>query len=170
MPCFIIMPSKVIHFKEIIKKMPPNPAGSWNYVDFPEDAYAIFGKRGFVRVKGFINDKPFKSNLFPKGNGFYAMTLPLKLQKQLGVKLHDEINISLEEDFEEKIVEMPSELQEALDFDEEMAELFFKQSAYNQKYYKIWVNDGKHIQTRINRVVTIFERLRKGKNSSIFNK
>jgi len=159
------MSNKVIHFKETIKKMPPNPAGSWHYIDFPENAFEVFGKKGFIRVKGYINNKPFKSNIFPKGNGLHAMTLPLKLQKDLGVKLHDEISISLEEDFDEVIVEMPVELQEALDFDEEMAELFNKLSPANQKYQKMWVNSGKHIETRISRVVKIFERLRKGNNN-----
>ncbi len=155
------MPSKVIHFTEIIRKMPPNTTGAWHYIDFPEDAYEVFGRRGFVKVKGFINDKPFKSNLFPKGNGLHALTIPLKLQKTLGVKLHDEITISIEEDFEIILVPMPAELQEAIDFDEEMAELFNKQSASNQKFYKIWINSGKQIETRINRVVSLFERLRK---------
>jgi antitoxin component of MazEF toxin-antitoxin module len=155
------MPKKVIHFKEVIKKMPPNTIGSWHYIDFPEDAYEVFGKRNFVKVKGFINDKPFKSNLFPKGNGLHAITIPLKLQKVLGVKLHDEITLSVEEDFEIVVVPMPAELQEALDFDEEMAELFFKQSASVQKFQKIYINDGKQIETRINRVVWLFEKLRK---------
>ena len=76
------MPSKVIHFKEIIQKMPPSTMGSWHYIDFPEDAYEVFGKRNFIKVKGFINEKPFKSNLFPKGNGLHAITIPLKLQKE----------------------------------------------------------------------------------------
>jgi antitoxin component of MazEF toxin-antitoxin module len=157
------MPSKVIHFKEIIQKMPPRSMGAWHYIDFPENAYEVFGKRNFVKVKGFINDKPFKSNLFPKGNGLHAITIPLKLQKQLGIKLHDEITLSVEEDFEIIPVPMPTELQEALDFDEEMNELFFKQTASVQKFQKIWINDGKHIETRINRVVTLSEKLRKGR-------
>lgn len=155
------MLKKVVHFKEIIKKMPPNPAGAWHYIDFQGDAYEVFGKRNFVKVKGFINDKPFKSNLFPKGNGLHAITIPLKLQKELGVKLHDEITLSVEEDFEIVPVPMPVELQEALDFDEEMAELFFKQTASVQKFQKIWINDGKQIETRINRVVSLSEKLRK---------
>ncbi|GAB2617866.1 hypothetical protein GCM10027035_12550 [Emticicia sediminis] len=159
------MSSKVIHFKEIIKKMLPNPAGSWHYVDFPENAFEVFGKRGHIKVKGFINNQPFKSNLFPTGNGHHIITIPLKLQKQLGIKLHQEIGLSIEEDFEEVIVEMPIELQEALDFDEEMAELFNKLSPANQKYQKMWVNSGKHTETRISRVVKIFERLRKGNNN-----
>jgi len=157
------MPSKVIHFKEIIQKMPPRSMGAWHFIDFPENAYEVFGKRNFVKVKGFINDKPFKSNLFPKGNGQHAITIPLKLQKQLGVKLHDEITLSVEEDFEIIPVSMPTELQEALDFDEEMSELFFKQTPSVQKFQKIWINDGKHIETRINRVVTLSEKLRKGR-------
>jgi hypothetical protein len=157
------MPSKIIHFKAIIKKMPPNPMGSWHYIDFPENAFDIFGKRGFIRIKGFINNKPFKSSLFPKGNQLHAMSISLKLQKQIGIRPNDEITLSIEEDFEVQIIEMPIELQEALDFDEEMADLFGKLSPSNQKYYKIWVNSGKHIDTRINRVVTIFERLRKKK-------
>ena len=155
------MLSKIVHFKEIIKKMPPNPAGSWHYFDFPENAYEIFGKRGFVKVKGSINNKPFKSNLFPKGNGLHAITIPLKLQKELRVKLNDEINVSLEEDFEERIVEMPTELQEAIDFDDEIAALFNALSPSNQKNYKVWINGGKQIETRIKRVVELFERLRK---------
>ena len=155
------MPNKVIHFKEIIKKMPPSAIGSWHYIDFPEDAYEVFGKRNFVKVKGFINDKPFKSNLFPKGNGLHAITIPLKLQRELGVKLHEEITLSVEEDFEVVVVPMPAELQEALDFDEEMAELFYKQTASVQKFQKIYINDGKQIETRINRVVWLFEKLRK---------
>ncbi len=155
------MPKKVIHFKETIKKLPSAPGGGWHYVDFPESAFEVFGKRGHVRLKGFINDKPFKGSLFPRGNGYHAITIPQKLQKTIGVKLNQEISISVEEDFEEIIIPMPVELQEALDFDEEMAILFNKLSPYNQKYYKIWVNDGKQIETRINRVVIIFERLRK---------
>ncbi|WP_435355586.1 DUF1905 domain-containing protein [Emticicia sp. SJ17W-69] len=155
------MPNDIIHFKEIIKKMPPNPAGAWHYIDFPENAYEVFGRRNFVKVKGFINGKPFKSNLFPKGNALHAITIPLKLQKELGVKLNDEITVSIEEDFEVVIVPMPVELQEALDFDEEMAELFFKQSKSVQKFQKIWINDGKQIETRINRVVALSEKLRK---------
>ena len=158
------MPSKVIHFKEIIQKMPPRSMGAWHFIDFPENAYEVFGKRNFVKVKGFINDKPFKSNLFPKGNGHHAITIPLKLQKELGVKLHDEITLSVEEDFEIIPVPMPTELQEALDFDAELAELFNKQSASNQKFYKMWINSGKHIETRINRVVTLSEKLRGKKN------
>ncbi len=155
------MSIKIVHFKEIIKKMPPNPAGSWHYFDFPENAYEIFGKRGFVKVKGSINNKPFKSNLFPKGNGLHAITIPLKLQKELRVKLNDVITVSLEEDFEERIVEMPAELQEAIDFDDEMAALFNALSPSNQKNYKVWINGGKQIETRIKRVVELFERLRK---------
>ncbi|WP_421771395.1 YdeI/OmpD-associated family protein [Emticicia sp.] len=156
-----MMPNKVIHFKEIIKKMPPNPAGSWHYVDFPENAHDIFGKKGFIKVKGSINDKPFKSNLFPKGNGFHAMTLPLKLQKELGVKLHDEISVALEEDFEERIISMPIELQEAIDFDEEFATLFQQLSASKQKDYRHWIDSAKQTETRIKRVVELAERLRK---------
>lgn len=155
------MSSKIVHFKEIIKKMPPNPAGAWHYFDFPENAYEIFGKRGFVKVKGSINNKPFKSNLFPKGNGLHAVTIPLKLQKELRVKLNDEINVSLEEDFEERTVEMPTELQEAIDFDNEFAALFNALSPSNQKNYKVWINGGKQIETRIKRVVELFEKLRK---------
>ena len=155
------MSSKIVHFKEIIKKMPPNPAGSWYYINFPENAYEIFGKRGFVKVQGTINNKPFKSNLFPKGNGFHAITIPLKLQKELRVKLNDEINVSLEEDFEERMVLMPTELQEAIDFDDEIAALFNALSPSNQKNYKVWINSGKQVETRIKRVVELFERLRK---------
>ncbi len=141
--------------------MPPNPAGSWHYVDFPEDAFEIFGKKGFIKVKGGINDKPFKSNLFPKGNGFHAMSLPLKLQKELGVKLHDEISITIEEDFVERIVSMPIELQEAIDFDEEFATLFQQLSASKQKDYRLWIGSAKQTETRIKRVVELAERLRK---------
>jgi Domain of unknown function (DUF1905)/Bacteriocin-protection, YdeI or OmpD-Associated len=155
------MPNSVVHFTEIIKKMPPNPAGSWYYVDFPHDAFEAFGKRGFVRVKGFVNEVPFNGSLFPKGGGVHFLLINQKFQKQINVGFGDEIRVSIEEDFEVKIIEMPAELQEALDFDEEMAELFNKLSASNQKNYKIWINSGKQIETRIKRVITVFERLRK---------
>lgn len=155
------MPSKIIHFKEIIRKMPPNPAGSWNYIDFPENVHELFGKKGFVKVKGYINNKAFKSNLFPKGNGFHAMTLPLKLQKELGVKLNEEISVSIEEDFEERIIPMPVELQEAIDFDEEFATLYQQLSASKQKDYRLWISSAKQTETRIKRVVELAERLRK---------
>ncbi len=155
------MENKVIHFTATIKKMPPSQSGAWHYVDVDEDIEAIFGRKGFIRIKGFINQKPFQSTLFPKGGGQHAMTISLKLQKELGVKLHDEITVSLEENFEEVIAEMPIELQEALDFDEEINEFFGRLSAANQKYYKIWIGSGKHLETRINRVVTLAERLRK---------
>jgi hypothetical protein len=169
MPCFIIMPNKVIHFKAIIKKIPTNSMGNWHYVDFPESAFDIFGKRGFIKIKGFIDEKTFKGSLFPKGNGLHAISISLKLQKQLGIKPNDEINISVEEDFEVIVVPMPAELQEAIDFDEEMAELFFKQTPSVQKFQKIWINNGKQEETRINRVITLFERLRKKTSSSKIN-
>lgn len=155
------MANNKIYFKEIIKKMPPNPADSWYYIDFPENAHESFGKRGFIKVKGHINEKPFKSNLFPKGNGFHAMTLPLKLQKELGVKLNEEISVSLEEDFEERIIPMPVELQETIDFDEEFAVLYQQLSASKQKDYRTWIGSAKQTETRIKRIVELAERLRK---------
>jgi len=156
------MSNKIIHFKETIKKSLLAPGGSWHFVDFPENTFEVFGRRGHIRIKGLINNQAFYGNLFPVGSGRHIITIPLKLQKQIGIKLHQEISLSIEEDFEEIFIEMPVELKEALDFDEEMAELFNKLSPANQKYQKMWVNSGKLTETRIKRVVKIFEKLSKG--------
>ncbi|MEW5815308.1 MAG: DUF1905 domain-containing protein [Spirochaetota bacterium] len=47
----------------------PDQKGTWTYFNLPFSVEEVFGTRGQVKVKGAINNAPYRSSVMPAGDG-----------------------------------------------------------------------------------------------------
>ena len=76
-----------------------------------------FGTRSRVAVKGSVNGVEFRSSLMPQGSGTHILVVNRELRDKAGVIVGDTASFELALDTEPRVVEVPEELQRALQAD-----------------------------------------------------
>ena len=143
-----------------LKKM--GGKGGWTYTEIPQippDKHAYFN---WVKVRGTIDGHEIKQyNLMPMGNGG-GLFLPVKasIRKKIKKEAGDWIHVILYAD--NSTVEIPDEILVCL-LDSPKAHTFFMSlTDNNKKYYIDWIYDAKRLETKVNRIAIMIERLEKG--------
>jgi hypothetical protein len=122
------------------------------YIRLPFPVAETFGVKGLVRVRGAINGSPFRAAAMPDGAGLHCVGLTKALRRELGLTIGDILHVTLEPDVEERSVEMPDDLAEAL-AREPRARAFFDALSYtNRKEYAAWISGAKRAGTRAGRL------------------
>ena len=150
-----------ISFEAVLKKVPDIDAA---YVLIPFDVEREYGKKGQVKVKAFIDGEPYRGSLVNMG---YGMMLGIRqdIRKKIGKKPGDTVHIMIEEDLEERKVEIPSDLKEMF-FHNMDAERFFLQLSYtHKKEYVKWINEAKREETRAYRLEKTIRMLQEKKKN-----
>jgi len=131
------------------------PGGAWTYLPIPFSVEQAFGSKARVAVRGTINGFGFRSSLLPRDGGHY---LHVNKAMLAGAKVAagEAVQVVLEQDREERTVELPADLRRALS--PEAGKVFDGLSYSHRKEYVDWIEQAKRPETRAKRIEKTVER------------
>ena len=136
--------------------------GGGAFVNIPFDVEKMYGRKR-VKIKASIGGEPYKGTLVRMGGDCHKLLILKEIREKIGKNIGDEVAVIVEEDLAPRIVEVPSDLQQAFKKNPD-AEVFFKRLSYtNQKEYVKWIEEAKRAETRLSRISKALELLGQNK-------
>jgi len=132
---------------------------NWTIARIPFDVHAAWGTRGQLRVKGDINGFPFRTSLFPTGQGEHILLVNKRMQAGARCGPGRVARIRLEPDTEKRVVTIPKELDRALAEDKAVRRWFDQLNHSTRNYIAQWIAEVKSAEARLRRTDQIVERL-----------
>ena len=121
-------------------------------ITIPFDVKEAFGTRARVPVRGTVNGFPFRSSVFPKGDGRHYMVVNKETRAGAKVKGGETVSVVMERDDEPRTVEPPAELARALKGNKEARAAWEKLSYTHRKEYARSVEEARRPEARRRRV------------------
>lgn len=144
-----------IEFDAIIQK---DEVHAGSFCEIPFDVYETFGKKR-LKIKAMIDDVEYRGLLTPMG-GKYGVFMNKTIREKVGKTYGEFVHISIEEDTEPRVVEIPEDLLEAM-LAADVKPFFDSLSFTHQKEYAQWILDAKKEETRQNRLNKAIEMMQK---------
>ncbi|HEY6253047.1 MAG TPA: YdeI/OmpD-associated family protein [Candidatus Angelobacter sp.] len=132
---------------------------NWTIIRIPFDAVKLWGKRGQLRVKGEVNGFAFRSALFPTGNGSHVLMVNKKMQAGGKVTPGAKAKFRLEPDAEPREIKSSAELTRMLRQSKQLQKFYDSLNFSTRRYIALWVDEGKHVETRRRRAEQLAERM-----------
>ena len=110
-----------------------------------------------LRIRGEVNGHPFEGALQPSG-GRWSLMLSKQRMKEFGVSVGDRVTIGFEI-ADQDAVDVPLELQQALEEDSESAKIWDNLTPGKRRGFAYRVSSAKQPATRSRRVAEVLEAL-----------
>ena len=130
------------------------------YAGFPFDGQKEFGKRGPIRVNCTIDGFRMECSLLPMGDGTHAIYVRKEVQKIIGKKVGDKVEMSIQQNLLPRNAVIPEDIQWLLDDDPELKRKFDDLTIYNKEAIVAYIDQAKHPETRARRIDQMLERVR----------
>jgi hypothetical protein len=118
-----------------------------------------FGVRGRVPVTGTINGAPFRSSIFPTGDGTHYMAVNREVREHAGIAAGDRVEVLMETDMAPRTVAIPPDLNQELSKSVAARVRFDKLSYTHRKEYVQWIEAAKRSETRTRRIKQVLVKL-----------
>ncbi|MEM1134660.1 MAG: YdeI/OmpD-associated family protein [Bacteroidota bacterium] len=151
---------KLITNKEyLLKKFPGK--GGWTYAVIPEVHPNKKTPFGWVKVKGFIDNYELQHyKLMPMGDG--SLFLPVKAAIRKKIKKQEGDTVWVKLFFDESTLKIPDEIISCFENEPpEIRQTFMNFTDNERKVYLDWIYAAKKEATKVDRIVTMLERLAK---------
>lgn len=139
------------------------PGGAWVFMQIPFNVEAELGSKARVPVKGTMNGFPFRSSVFPNGDGTHHMMVCKETRLGAGAQAGDTVRVVMELDPEPRVVEAPEDLAAALAEHGEASETWERLAPSHKREYVRWIEEAKKPETRANRITKTIEMVGAGK-------
>ncbi len=143
-------PVKKMEFK--VELVPEGEDGRWTCFTVPFNVEKVFGSRARVSVKGTINGFPYRSSIFPMGDGTHMMMVNKAMQQGAGARVGDTVEVVMGPDTAPRVVIVPYELKRALSKNKTAKAVFAKFSYSHQREIVGYIEEAKKLETRARRV------------------
>jgi bifunctional DNA-binding transcriptional regulator/antitoxin component of YhaV-PrlF toxin-antitoxin module len=150
-------------FKAVLE----NPEKEMNiaYVSIPFDVQKEYGTKGPVKVKATFDGHPYQGVIANMGTGCHILGVRKDIREAIGKQVGDVVNVTLQKDEEERLVDVPVELQKLLSKNSSARKFFDSLSYTNRKEYAVWISSSKKEETKAKRLAEIIPRLLAGKKN-----
>lgn len=160
MASFFERKSMIYKFQTILKKVEDQKA---SYIEIPLDVESIFKKKR-VKVKVLLNTIEYRGSIVMMQTSCHILGIPKVISEQMKATYGDLIDVELQEDLEERIIVLDTDVKEAL-WMSDKAKLFYDSLSFtNQKKYHLWITSAKKLETRnarIQQMITMLEQKEK---------
>lgn len=127
----------------------------------PFDVEQAFGKKR-VKTRAVIAGISYRGSLVRMGTDRHILPVLKEIRQQAGKDFGDEIEVVVEEDTAPRPVEVPPDLQQALESSPPAKAIFAQLSYTHQREYVLLINETRREATRQRRVTKTIELLQQG--------
>jgi hypothetical protein len=150
-------------FTAILEK--PDDGMDTAFISIPFNVEEVYGTKGQVKVKASFDGYPYRGILANMGMGCHVIIVRKDIRQAIGKGIGDRVSVELEQDQEERTVEIPHDLKKALSESPKVLEFFNTLSFTNRKEYSVWITSAKKTETRDKRLALTISKLLKGKRN-----
>jgi hypothetical protein len=148
-------------FEAMVEGVGPN--GAWARIHLPIDVPSVFGTRSRLSVRGTVNGFPFRSSIFPNGDGTFHMMFSKAMQAGAGAAAGDAVAVVMEPDTAPREVEAPADLVAALEAEPPAAAHWRRFPPSARQLYVEWIVGAKAAETRARRIERAVAQVAAGK-------
>lgn len=156
------MISKKYEFTAIMKKHEKVDSG---YIEFPYDVKKEFNGKSRIKIKALIDGVPYRGSLVNMGSECHWLLITKEIRKATGKNQGDKVHLIIEEDTEERMVQVPDDLLKLLGKEEDLLGYFNRLSYTHRKEYVRWITDAKKDETRKKRLSKTIEMLKESRKN-----
>jgi hypothetical protein len=129
------------------------------YISIPFDVQKMYGSKGHVKVKATFNGHAYRGILANMGTGCHVIGVRKDIRKAIGKNIGDIVSVTIEPDLEERVVDIPDDLAQALGKNKHAKDFFDSLSYTNRKEYAVWISSAKKQETRDKRLTEAIQKL-----------
>jgi uncharacterized protein YdeI (YjbR/CyaY-like superfamily) len=112
-----------------------------------------------------IEGVPYRGTLTRMGTECHVLGIRKEIREQVGKTFGDEVEITVEEDTEPRVVKTPADLIQALETEPDVKAFFEKLPYTHQKEYVTWIEEAKKDETRQRRIAKTIGMLKQKKKA-----
>ncbi|HEY0654429.1 MAG TPA: YdeI/OmpD-associated family protein [Chryseosolibacter sp.] len=135
------------------------------FITIPFNVEKVYGTKGQVKVKVTFDGHPYRGVIANMGTGCHIIGVRKDIRAAIGKSVGDSVLVELEKDIEERMVDVPADLQEALAKSKKARAFYDSLSYTNRKEYAVWVSSAKRAETREKRLTETIKKLLDGKKN-----
>lgn len=130
----------------------PTEAGGSAFIELEAGAASRLSARARTPVRGTVKGAPFRSSIFPRGDGRFYMVLNRHLRAAGDISAGDVVDVVMERDEAPREVELPADLGKAIRRSRDAKAAWESFPYSHRKQYVDWVTEAKREEPRKRRV------------------